>query len=681
MSAARALAAIAVWTVLATSGAAGDSGVASLPAPLDAPLPGTPLARPLRVAGGFGEYRVGHFHAGLDFSTGRVVGRPVLAPVDGWVERVRASGVGYGRSIYLHTPDGRLLQFGHLDAFAGPLAGYVRARQDSSGQYEQDLWPEAGRFRFRTGEVMAWSGESGAGGPHLHFEIRRGDMAYHPMRAGLVIQDHSPPSIVSLTLEPLDDTSSVAGALGARTRPLTESVDTIGVRGRVRAIVGARDGTWSGVDRMVPWSVAMRWDGRRTECRFDSLSWATDMVESDYVYDSGRIVGDMGILLWAAAGFRPRPMLADAPLGEEAGTIDVHPGEAPRVLTLTARDLGGGVAERRVVLTALPPAVPRPAPEPDTTTSGGVGRLEFASFPGGFLRVVASGVPDGVHDVVMSLTAAPDTAPGTTPLRAAASYEQGAWTAMLRVPGGDAGSAELRVGGRGVQRRWGLSMRTYVRHAVPGEASFDLASLDGRQRARVPAGGLFEDATLCGIESGIPSASGELEPVGPAWAIEPAHLPLRKALRVSFTWPLPEAPSHAALYRLGDDGWEWVGDSFDAATRRINGDSRRLGRFALFRDDTAPRTVLRRPGARAALQPYSRWSLEAAVTESGSGVDARASYFEIDGRRVPTEWDPEQAALRWRPARPPASGPHRVRIVAADRAGNVSSTDGAFARP
>src|SRR5687767_4131159 len=71
------------------------------PHPFAAPLPGTPLAKPLVFNGGFGDYRIGHFHAGFDLGTGRKVGRPVLAPDAGWIERVRSSGVGYGRSTYL----------------------------------------------------------------------------------------------------------------------------------------------------------------------------------------------------------------------------------------------------------------------------------------------------------------------------------------------------------------------------------------------------------------------------------------------------------------------------------------------------------------------------------------------------------------------------------------------------
>src|SRR5438132_3175397 len=385
-------------------------------APLAPPLPAAPLPRPLTVTGGFGEYRVGHFHAGLDLGTHQHVGMKVMAPAAGWVERIRASGVGYGRSVYLHVDDGRLIQLGHLDAFVEPLASYVRARQDSSGQYEQDLWPERNQFRFRAGQLIAWSGQSGAGGPHLHVEIRRGDVAYHPMRAGLLAMDSSPPSIVDLTLEPLDDASWVEGSAGPYTRTLSARADTVHVVGRVRAVVGARDGVWRGVDRMVPWSVGMQWEGRETECRFDSVSWATDMVESDYVYDAGRVIGEKGLVLWAPPGFRPRMIRSAAPRNEEAGTILVRRGDPPRPLRLTARDLAGHAFEHTVTIVAderpsrgaavsAPASAPGPsiaAGEPDPTGVGPTKGFEFVSLPGGFVRVTQTRVPKGATEVQIS---------------------------------------------------------------------------------------------------------------------------------------------------------------------------------------------------------------------------------------------------------------------------------------
>ncbi len=127
---------------------------AGAPAPLAPPLGVLPLPT-LRVTGGYGEVRDNHVHAGVDLSTGGHVGAAVRAPLAGWVERVRASGVGYGRSLYVRSRDGRLLVFGHLDAFAPAVARYVDSVQVAGAQYEQDLWPAAGRFRFRRRQRFA----------------------------------------------------------------------------------------------------------------------------------------------------------------------------------------------------------------------------------------------------------------------------------------------------------------------------------------------------------------------------------------------------------------------------------------------------------------------------------------------------------------------------------------------
>src|SRR6185369_10138969 len=104
--------------LLALLGAARADAATALFPPLERP----PLAPPLRLTGSFGEYRGGHLHAGLDLSTDEKVGMPVIAPLDGRIVRVRTSGVGYGRSLYLEAKDGRLLVLGHLDAFDEPLA-------------------------------------------------------------------------------------------------------------------------------------------------------------------------------------------------------------------------------------------------------------------------------------------------------------------------------------------------------------------------------------------------------------------------------------------------------------------------------------------------------------------------------------------------------------------------------
>ena len=68
----------------------------------------------------------------------------------------------------------------------------------------------------------------------------------------------------------------------------------------------------------------------------------------------------------------------------------------------------------------------------------------------------------------------------------------------------------------------------------------------------------------------------------------------------------------------------------------------------------------------------------ARVSELGSGVDPENSWFEVDGRRVPSEWDAVANTLRWKPLRAPASGRHEVEVVLTDRAGNVRRRHAGF---
>lgn len=653
----------------ADGSAAPTGGSATRPPAFAARFQGTPLRKPLIFKAGFGDYRGGHFHAGLDLGTGRRVGRPVLAPESGWIERVRSSGVGYGRSLYLRTPDARILVFGHLDAFAGRLADYVQNAQDSTRQYEQDLWLSPKQFHVRAGQIIAWSGESGAGGPHLHFEVRRGDTAYNPLRAGMAVADRVPPELVSLTLEPLDEASLVEGRSGPFTVSLTRA-DTVRAIGRLRAVVVARDRLRRSSGRTVPWSVGIEWEGRPTECRFDSVSWATDMPQADYVYDVGRVTGNMGLMLWSAAGFRPRVMHTDAPAGEEAGTIVIRPGDPPRVLQVWARDLGGGTVTRRLVLRPGEPSPPMTpgwwrGEEPWSETSAA-----FASLPGGFLRV-SFPVRYAKRGLELQVGAGARRA-----TRAA-----GAWCATFSVPRSAAvETVRLPLAARAGDTTGAPPERAgfvWARRASSADA-FELADDKGGLRVGFAAGALFEDATVLAYPGSVRGRKG-LIPLGGAWQVEPARHPLRRPARVRIVAPAGASMDRVGLYRLDSGAWQWAGADRDPVTHAVIGDSWRLGRFALFRDEVAPRVRLLKPSAPPVRRrPYSRWAVEASVIEEGSGVDARASWLEVDGARVPTEWDPEAGRLRWRPARPPGRGTDDVLIVAADHAGNMTRKQGRF---
>ena len=124
------------------------------------------------ITSSFGEFRSTHFHAGIDISTRDRIGARVLAARDGYVARIRVSPTGYGKILYLEHRDGYTTTYAHLDHFSSALEERVRAAQQRLGIYPVTLRFAPGEIPVARGEVVAYSGETGSGTAHLHFEIR-----------------------------------------------------------------------------------------------------------------------------------------------------------------------------------------------------------------------------------------------------------------------------------------------------------------------------------------------------------------------------------------------------------------------------------------------------------------------------------------------------------------------------
>ncbi|HSQ34621.1 MAG TPA: M23 family metallopeptidase [Candidatus Binatia bacterium] len=131
---------------------------------------------PLFIANGisstFQEFRSNHFHAGIDLRTFQTTGFPVRAVADGTVEKITVSNAGIGLAVFLRHHDGMLSIYGHLENFSGEIdALAVREQKRRGRKYFGELVPPV-QLAVSQGQVIAFSGESGSGFPHLHFEIR-----------------------------------------------------------------------------------------------------------------------------------------------------------------------------------------------------------------------------------------------------------------------------------------------------------------------------------------------------------------------------------------------------------------------------------------------------------------------------------------------------------------------------
>lgn len=255
-----------------------------------------PLKGTIDISNGFGDYRDGRFHTGVDLRTGGQVGLPVHSPVDGYVRRLKVSYVGYGKGLYIQGTDGYLYVFGHLQSYAPAIDTVVKRAQYATERYFIDLTLPSDSLKVKKGALVAYSGETGAGAPHLHFEKRLTDEnPLNPLSHGFKIADKVRPILERIGFQQLDDHSLFhngrrswylrirpgrgAGKYVADTVPFFSAPFGVLVDGHDRTRA-------DGMQQAIPY-LRLEIDGQAIyESRFDTLAFATGKsVYFEYDYD------------------------------------------------------------------------------------------------------------------------------------------------------------------------------------------------------------------------------------------------------------------------------------------------------------------------------------------------------------------------------------------------------------
>ncbi len=149
---------------------------------------------------------------GVDLRTGGKEGIRVYAPEDGYVWRIKTSYRGYGKALYIRGNSGRIYVFFHLQKYNWDIGTYLRERQIETKRYYQDIDPGANRLRVKKGDLIARSGQTGTGAPHLHFEVRDADnRPTNPLYYAIDSPDTRSPEFEAVWLTYLDEAGALSG--------------------------------------------------------------------------------------------------------------------------------------------------------------------------------------------------------------------------------------------------------------------------------------------------------------------------------------------------------------------------------------------------------------------------------------------------------------------------------------
>jgi len=131
-----------------------------------------PLGKEAYLTSSFGESRGTRYHAGIDFSTNKEEGWPIIAPSDGVAEFAARGAFGYGRHLKFKAKDEHVWLFAHLSQFNPVIDSLIRKELLKKEKPSVSL---SLKVRFKKGDTLAYSGSTGIGDPHLHIERRTPD--------------------------------------------------------------------------------------------------------------------------------------------------------------------------------------------------------------------------------------------------------------------------------------------------------------------------------------------------------------------------------------------------------------------------------------------------------------------------------------------------------------------------
>jgi hypothetical protein len=636
-----------------------------LPAPENEKQYVWPLAIQDGISSTFQEFRANHFHAGIDLRTFQRTGFPVMAVADGVIGRISMSDRGFGRCLYLSHADGRYSVYGHLEKFRADIEAQVARVQLSRGEKYFGACALPVPLAVRRGEVIAFSGESGAGFAHLHLEIRdQLDRALNPLSLiGHLPLDEHEPLLKGILLRSRgsslinDDCGEFYfklrkdGALYTLAEPLT-------VTGPFDLSLHAFD--LSDVRHIVaPYSLEAFLDGQPAfQIIFERLT-RDDNNQLGMLYDMAYSTpGDYFINLSYQSGFtlektgvRLAEMLRQMPPGRHEIKIIVRDRQQNQSLAVIP------------LLKVIDDASWRPQKKypQDISGNGIMQRTEFSTYINhDDIVVKVKDIPVPAARLRLKITQGDREQ--VVPAR-----EYGGGVYFCFKPLSHAQRMLLRFelsdGRQPVEERQKILQVVFLQNNFAQVVRFhDFAAQFGSTSVLEPKVLLLEQVAL---KPEFPMLAG---PVNSG----PANFAFLDAVFFKFQVPAGEVrPEQLGIfkYRSESKKWSYIATKPDAEPGYLSCRVLTAGTFALLRDIYPPAIFFRKPASRH-MQKLK--FLVVRVNDRGKGIDERTVAVFLNGQVADAEYDPDWNHVLIKDLEHLQRGKNHMLVRASDRAGNSS---------
>ncbi len=219
--------------------------------------------------------------------------------------------------------------------------------------------------------------------------------------------------------------------------------------------------------------------------------------------------------------------------------------------------------------------------------------------------------------------------------------------------------------------------------AVPGKPATVL-SLDEKCSMRIPESSLYDTAAVWieKVDESIPVRAGRQ--FSPVYQLQPFTLTLRDTVQVGIKYDDEVAfEPGLGLYAFdqSDLTWRYLASLNRPRRRVILASLTALDAVTIIQDTVPPSFTSTFPAEGGFYQYQDVEILRFTVSDDGSGIASNESSIQlfIDGERVYPAYQPVEREISYRLPVPLDAGKHTIRVVAADKVGNVREKTVTFA--